>query len=1112
MLDRPSRIVGYALVALLLASRALPVAAQDQDTELAEAAQLNERVLQLDHARRYSEAVSLAQRALALREKVLGPAHPDVATALYNLASLYQAQGDYGRAAPLYQRALAIFEKALGPENAVVARVLSNLAGAYKAQGDFGRAEPLYQRALAMGEKALGPEHPDVATTLIGLALLYQAQGDYERAAPLFQRSLAIYEKALGPEHPNVSTAVYDLACLYRQQGDYGRAAPLFQRSLAISEKALGPEHPDVAAALNGLALLYIDQGDYERAAPLYQRALAIYSKGLGIEHPSVATTLNNLASLYQDQGDYGRAAPLYQRALAIDEKALGPEHPDVARALNNLARLYQEQGDFVRAAPLYQRALAIWEKALGPEHPNVATALNNLAWLYQGQGDYGRAEPLYRRSLAIREKALGPEHPDVAQLLNNLALLCNAEGDYECAALLYQRALAIWERALGPEHPSVATVLHNLAGLYLAQGDYGRAAPLYQHVLAIREKALGTEHPSVATTLNNLAVLYQKQGDYERAVSFLQRASTIKEKNLAQILNTGSQGQKQLYLNTLSGETDATVSLHTRNVPQNADAARLALTVILQRKGRALDATSDQIAALRRRAAPDDQKLLDQLIAVQSQLSTLEVSTTNKLSPETRRAEITRLNTELERLEDAISRRSAEFRVVAQSIKLDAVRQDVPPDAALVEMFIYEPFNAQAKGTEPNFGLPRYVAYVLRRADDVPQFVDLGEAKAIDANAAKFRAALLSAKTPEAQFKELARNLDERVMRPVRKLLGPTRRVFLSPDGALNLVPFDALVDEDGHYLIENYSFNYLTSGRDLLRLQVEGESKDTPTIVANPLFNMNRASVESASGQRGIGLLGAGQTANVETRGIDFTKLYYPPLVGTAAEAKSIGALLPQARVWTQGDATEAAMKTVNRPRILHIATHGFFLPDQPQAAPAQVDGRQLSRLDSAPAGPQQENPMLRSGLILAGVNQKHSGVGEDGVLTAQEAAGLNLFGTKLVILSACETGLGDVLNGAGVYGLRRALVLAGSETQIMSLWQVSDEATRDLMIAYYTRLQAGAGRIAALHEVQLAMLRGKALAQGGDTRADWRHPYYWAAFIPSGAWTTLDGREAR
>jgi CHAT domain-containing protein len=866
------------------------------------------------------------------------------------------------------------------------------------------------------------------------------------------------------------------------------------------------------AKRLNQQVIQLYQEGHFAEAVPLAQRVLAINEKAVGPEHPNVATALNNLAELYRAQGDYGRAAPLYQRSLAIREKVLGPEHPDVAQSLNNLALLYEAQGDYGRAAPLYQRSLAIREKVLGPEHPDVAQSLNNLAVLYEAQGDYGRAAPLYQRSLAILEKALGPEHPNVAQSLNNLASLYEDQGDYERAAPLYQRSLAIREKVLGPEHPDVATALNNLAVLFQGQGDYGRAAPLYQRALAILEKALGPEHPNVAAALENLAALFQAQGDYGRAVTLRQRASAVEEKNIAQILNTGSQQQKQLYLDTLSEKTTFTVSLLVRDVPQNTDAARLALTVILQRKGRALDATSDQIAALRRRATPDDQKLLDQLTAVQSQLSTLQLSNTSKLSPETRRVEIARLTAEQERLEDAISRRSAEFRAVAQPVTLDAVRQAVPRDAVLVELFVYRPFNVKAKTVADSFGTPRYVAFILRRADDAPQFADLGEAAAIDADAAKFRAALRTAETPEAQVKELARNLDERVMRPVRKLLGSTRHVFLSPDGALNLVPFDAFVDEDGHYLIENYSFNYLTSGRDLLRLQVAGESKDAPTIVANPLFDLKSAAAATANGRRAIGLLGAGDTANAETRATDFTKLYYPPLAGTAAEAKSIGALLPEARVWTQGDATEAALKTVNRPRILHIATHGFFLADQPQAAPAPVSGRQLLRLDAAAAGPQQENPMQRSGLILAGVKQKQSGVGEDGVLTAQEAAGLNLFGTKLVVLSACETGLGDVQNGAGVYGLRRALVLAGSETQVMSLWQVSDEATRDLMIAYYTRLQAGAGRIAALHEVQLAMLRGTALAKSGDAKADWRHPYYWAAFIPSGAWTTLDGKEPK
>jgi tetratricopeptide (TPR) repeat protein len=331
---------------------------------------------------------------------------------------------------------------------------------------------------------------------------------------------------------------------------------------------------------------------------------------------------------------------------------------------------------------------------------------------------------------------------------------------------------------------------------LYQA-GRYSEAIPLAERALAIREKALGPEHPDVAASLNNLAVLYQDTGAYAQAVSFSTRAAEVREKNIAALLDTGSQQQKQLYLDTLSGETTSTVSLHAQDAANNNDAARLALTTILRRKGRALDAFTGQLDALRRRATPADKKLLDDLAAVQSQLANLQLSNDGKLAPAARRTQVARLTAEQERLEDAIGRRSAEFRAVRQPVTLERVQAAVPPDAALVELFVYQPFNAKDKTVAEKYGAARYVAYIARAKDAVPQFVDLGEAAPIDADAAKFRAALQTAKTPEAQVKELARALDERVMRPVRKLLGDTKRVLLAPDGALNLVPFAALVDE---------------------------------------------------------------------------------------------------------------------------------------------------------------------------------------------------------------------------------------------------------------------------------------------------------------------------
>ena len=269
-------------------------------------------------------------------------------------------QGMYAQAEPLHQRALTIREQVLGPEHPDTASSLNNLAGLYDHQGLYAQAEPLYQRALAIWEKVLGPEHPDTATSLNNLALLYHHQGLSAQAEPLFQRALAIREQVLGAEHPDTATSLNNLALLYDHQGLYAQAAPLFQRALTISEQVLGPEHPDTATSLNNLAGLYYDQGLYAQAAPLFQRALAIREQVLGPEHPSTATSLNNLAGLYHHQGLYAQAEPLFQRALAIREKSLGSEHPNVALVLENYAGLLRELDREAEAEQLAARARGI--------------------------------------------------------------------------------------------------------------------------------------------------------------------------------------------------------------------------------------------------------------------------------------------------------------------------------------------------------------------------------------------------------------------------------------------------------------------------------------------------------------------------------------------------------------------------------------------------------------------------------------------------------------------------------------------------------------------------------------------------------------------------------
>jgi CHAT domain-containing protein len=307
---------------------------------------------------------------------------------------------------------------------------------------------------------------------------------------------------------------------------------------------------------------------------------------------------------------------------------------------------------------------------------------------------------------------------------------------------------------------------------------------------------------------------------------------------------------------------------------------------------------------------------------------------------------------------------------------------------------------------------------------------------------------------------RDAARVLDRLVMEPARPLAGDAALLLVSPEGPLNLVPLEALVDEHGRYLVERYAITYLSSGRDLLRMQVSRASHGAPVIVADSLFGDPEA---APAPQRRTGVAP------------DLEKLYFAPLAGAAQEAAAIHGLFPEGRMLVGPDATGWALKHVDAPSILHIATHGFFLPAIGAA-----------------------NPLLRSGLALAGANRR-SGRDDDGILTALEASGLNLWGTKLVTLSACDTGLGEVKNGEGVFGLRRAFVLAGAETLVMSLWPVSDYVARETMIIFYTGLKHGLGRGEALRQAQLAMLKRKGR----------EHPFYWASFIQSGEWANLEGK---
>ena len=845
------------------------------------------------------------------------------------------------------------------------------------------------------------------------------------------------------------------------------------QAKIASLEETEGRDTPPVASALNELALFHFQQGDLAAAEPLLRRALAIREATLGGDHALTAQAAGNLAQVLQGRGMYAEAEPLLERSLAIYEKARGAEHADVARALNNLAGLYRLVGDYRRAEPLYLRALAMWEKLQGADHPSVAAVANNLGLMYQQTGNPAKARPLLERSLAIREKAAEPNPRDVALALNNLAVFSQEQGDLAGAQTLYERAIALYGSVHGRRHPLVGQALNNLAVVHLLKGEYDVAGKLYEEALEIRSATLGPTHPDMSRALTSQAIYFDVIGRIDDAVRRQGEATEIAERNLTLTLASGSEDQKLRYMATFTEETDITVSMHRQSAPSNPAAARLAFTTVLRRKGRVLDAMSGTVGVLRAQLSVEDRALLDRLSTERTRLAALVLRGPGREGLDRFNADVQALEESTHQVERQISARSAAFRAQIQEVSIDTVRSRLPAGAALVEIVLYRPFDNKVAYVDKRFGPARYAAYVLKPGGE-PASVDLGAAAAIDALVDQLRRALRDPKSPD--LKSAASKLFAMVMGPLLPALGSTERLMISPDGALNLVPFAALMDPAGKYVLETHDVSYLTSGRDLLRFQERADRSTPPLVVANPDFGERGATSKPVDAPRAL----------------DLSRAHFTPLPGTAAEADALRSLLPAADIRTGADATEAAVKSARGPLLLHLATHGFFLDDEVPAPASTETSRLLVHEGRSSTRPELDNPLLRSGLAFAGANRRDGSTPDDGILTALEASSLDLWGTRLAVLSACETGVGEARRGDGVYGLRRALVMAGAESQVMSLWQVSDTATRDLMAGFYTRLRDGAPRSGALREVQLGMLRTSARS----------HPYYWASFILSGA----------
>jgi tetratricopeptide (TPR) repeat protein len=1039
----------------------------------------------------YKTAEPYYKQSIEIYKHSLGEEHPDFAMSLNNLGLLYSDMGDYKAAEPYYKQALEIRKQALGVDHSDYAGSLNNLGNLYSDMGDYKAAESYYKQAFDIKKQALGEEHPDYAVSLMNLGTLYSDMGDYKAAEPYYKQALDIKKQALGEEHPDYADALMNLGALYSDMGDILSAEPLCKQSAEIYKKAFGEMHPDFASSLNNLGTVFAKMGDYQYAEQYYKQSLEIRKQALGEEHPDYGGGLMSLGLLYFDMGDYQSAELLFKQFLNIYKKVLGDEHPDYAVGLMSLGSLYFTMGNYHSAEPLYKQSLAIKKNIFGEEHPDVARSLNNLGMLYSNMGDYQTAEPLFKQSLAIRKNIFGDEHPEVARSLMSIAVFYSEMDDYQSAEPFYKQSLEIYKKALGDEHPEYADGLMNLGSLFSNMGDYKAAEPYYQQALEIRKQALGEEHPDYLSSLNNLGTMYSEMSDYEPAASFYKLCLHQKLKLLYSNFSWLLEFEKSAYWQQEKDFYEIMNSFSVSAVDSVLSCTELSYNANIISKSLLLETSRELDQAI---SQSSDQDLKAQF-AEMKQLRKLYSKMQSEGS--TNKEVMEHCKIQADSLDKILVNKIGEY--AASKRKFEITWKDIQSSLTSTDAAI-----EFARYYDEKDSLYKYMALVVRPDYEYPKLVTLGEEDAI-------RTAV--------QNKDLSTLYNE-AWKGIDSLLVGVKRVYFSPSGEINNISFSALCIEEGNELVaannqknrgvvtgnnntptkacnavlmDKYELHQLTTTRFLADGTLTKEKPMQPSLALVGGINFddipdktNEAEKEQSNEDLAFhaNLNKRSASTNGKKRGKRSSSNYgkrMEPLPGTKEEVENIAGLpnITNWKVQTKSDkkAGEYEFKKeleTKAPGVLHIATHGFAFPDEAKKESKLIDENQMSTYKAS------EDPMVRCGLMLGGSNISWTGnpqkmiekTGDDGILTAAEVANLDLSNTKLVVLSACETGLGKIEGSEGTFGLKRGFKLAGVEQMIVSLWSVPDKETMELMTLFYSDLTKTLNPVTSFEKAQKEM----------------------------------------
>lgn len=1007
---------------------------QRQPTAVQTSRYLNNLALDYAEIRDFARGEAIYREALTILARAEG-ADEDVARTAGNYAMLLCSAERHADAIEHRRKAATLLEKLYGPADAKTIAGLRSLSNELAHAGATEEARAVQKRLAALAPDAMNAEPPEIETLAVEANRLF-ASGSFKEAVPATDRLIAACERHFGPDHLRTAVQRVNRGVLATMLGDYATARALFERTLPVIRREHGPEHPETLQVMANLALALTETGAFREAEELGRAALRSHEK-LGMPTPQMALACSNLATLYHKLGEFARAEPLYEQALGIYEQTIGLRNTNAAAALSNIGQLHGQTRNFDRAKDLLRRAIAIYEQSVG-EHPLLASALNNLALVHSDLGEFVPATPLYERALAIHEKAYGPEHPLTITSLAALGVLQIQVGDPEKAAPLLERAHALNEKVRGPKDPATAVSMNNLGTLFARLKQPEKAASFFRPAAEIHSAALGEGHPFTERIYTNLAQSLLDSGRREEAAAAALRARDSNLHVLSNVLAFAPEQQRLAY--------------HAGSSPYLLLAAlgldRELILTMLRHKGVVLDSILEDHALAAAAEGTPEQALLEQLTIVRQQLGQQLL--------EGRAGENTeRLRREAEQIEGQFARHFSERPRARQAlgVTIEQVQERLPAETVLIEYLRHPRYAGNGAFID------HYGACVLTDKSE-PRWIDLGAADEIEREVALYRKAARG-KADERTLTRVLHTLWERLWKPLAGHLSG-RRVLISPDADLHFVSFATLLDEEGAFVAGNVSLEYVTTGRDLLRAPAPISAKGV-AIFSSPVFEQHSPTLAAQPhGKR--------SAEDQKLSGLRFAPLPGAEREG-AALAKFFSGDAEVATNFTGAAATEAGLRAVRSPRILHLATHGFLLG----GGKALPDSR--GALDAESRRRFFESPMRRAGLALAGAQAtvdlwkrgEALPLHDDGILTAEEVATLDLKQTWLVTLSACDTGSGEAQAGEGVLGLRRGFIQAGVQNLLMTLWPISDETTVDLMLDFYAQALKTGNAPQALAEVQ-------------------------------------------